>query len=284
MGKLVTLESLILDLVKKCDGAKKRDGSGFSRADSQDGMRLGGIIRRKIPLNKKEIQRSYILLKKYFSQLTPDIDEKMRANIAKHIQNKSLIIERYDENRDAVNYAYLSYQGKYIYLEIEQFLENYKDFSRKIYSLQEISHGVRKTFVTFQGKKYVHVMGAKKYISRWKISYSSSIKRQVISILQEFNFIMDPSIFKMPLLKHDLYAKLPVYAFVEAAQRREVFGDWVVIDFYKKNEEFIEYVKTNLRFYSCRKEDDYNWYLLRDGQEDLIENILKTFKIPLLKV
>ena len=277
----ISLEFLLSILVQNCDGAKKRDGYGFSRADSQDGMRLGGIIKRRLPLNTTEVDISYSLLAKYSKQLLKNFSESEKKYISKLIGEKNLPIAMFSKDRKPINYAYLSSQQKFLYIEINSFLNDYKQFTHKILQLKRICHGKRKTYVVFQGKMNKNIFGKSTTVSRWRVSYSGSVKRQLLSLLKQYDFIIDPTVFANPSQKRDALLRNEVYAYYEDATRNSITGKWLVLDFSNKNEAAIAYIKNNFRVYCCRKEDDYNWYILERDQEDAIKNLFHNFSIAL---
>lgn len=280
----VTLESLILLLVESCDGAKRKDGYGFSRSDSQDGMRLGGLIKCGMPLSLDEVNRAKLLLGKYQNQLLNHFDSEKRKEISRILSSGQLTTGVIKENRKSYNYAYCSSEGKYLYIELNSYLKNYNEFVSRLISLKEISHGARRTFVTFQVKKHVVIFGKRQRLARWKITFSSSIREPALAILKEYEFVIDPSILMATDLDYDEASKKPVFAYLRNATRGSLTGLWLVIDFYRKDDDFITFVKANVKHFSCRKEDDYNWYLFCEGQKDVIKTILRKYQIPIIKV
>lgn len=63
------LESAILALAEKCDGAIKRDGKGFNGCDAKFGHWLAERITKKQPLLKKQAKFALLMIKKYQGQL-----------------------------------------------------------------------------------------------------------------------------------------------------------------------------------------------------------------------
>jgi hypothetical protein len=281
---LLKFETLFLSLVTCCDGAKKKDGSGFSRADVQDGMRLGSIIKRNLPINSSELMRSRELIKKYRSQisrnLSSDKDEQdwIQKNIQINIDTINPTKFKHDRE-DIKNYAYLSNQKKFIYLEVD--VDSYNPYlTNEIKKISQFYYGQRKVKVFFQKNIKLKRLGNDIKINRWHISYLPITKKETIKICKSNNILISPEIFnsfssiESKLLKYDAFVTS------EWMVRNKKRGQYFVINFNSKNENFIDDVKNNAEYFSCRREDDWNWCLLKTRKNtEFIKYVIEKYNI-----
>lgn len=52
------LEAVVIALASQCDGARARDGRGFSRADAQEGARLSALASSGQPWSVSDAKRA----------------------------------------------------------------------------------------------------------------------------------------------------------------------------------------------------------------------------------
>ncbi len=66
--QFVAIEDVVEAIASQCDGARRRDGRGFNRADAQEGGRLSALRRQNMAWSEADARKAIELAAKYPGQ------------------------------------------------------------------------------------------------------------------------------------------------------------------------------------------------------------------------
>jgi len=279
----IGLEKVVTALASECDGAKRRDGRGFSRADASEGARLAGLAEAGIPWSISDTKRAVEMASRHPHQAAELIcgdNKKARRAVEAALRNKSMLPAKgvvKDEDQQTYNFACLSPGGRLAYLWKMGWIADLGELSRDLGRLAKLKHGVRRIHVK-QNKADTSLGGRKRRLDRWEIDVNGTSLPEIASVCKKHGFIMDPALRSAfdPVI--DRLRKSAHAAWLEPTADGK--GIVAVLDLSSRNLQFSADMKSQLRgLYTCDPDDDWNWRVdWNDRTSEILRTILTAHK------
>ena len=244
-----TVEDVILALAKSCDGARKRDGKGFSRSDTQDGKRLAAMLAQGISWSETDLARAMELCQGYAVQgarLLGEGSERENEQLEKDLRAGYIQIGKpVDPMQDGCNFAVLSPACNRLYFYFEAYTPIFSELRDNILELRKLHHGARRIRVELSDKVDYHINRRKRRLRRWEVTFNSTTQPALIKLCKEFGVALDPIALKPvdslidELLKHP---RVLYFRTVTNQEKREA-SRWAVFDLDRKLDGFVEDIK-----------------------------------------
>lgn len=284
-----SVEDVIMTVATFCDGAKRRDNSGFSKADAGSGARLATMAKNNIPWGAKDLEYANSLISGYANQISKiyyPSDKSKAQRFSKKLKEGKLSVRGRTVSRSPwFNYMYLSDWGRYIYIRLERMPKNYQDFVSELKQANDLLHGKRKVSVKFLKNHQAAVNGQTRKFPIWKIDANSTSKKFLKDFAKKWNIRPDISLFRSEDVDLDNLLRHTNFCYQHEGRRNKRFGQWCVFDLHYKNNEFIYYVKNNLKgHYDCQQKYDYNWFVfINDNTIPHIKWLIKNHNFVISK-
>lgn len=265
--RLVTIEDVVSALAAQCDGARKRDGRGFNRADAQEGGRLAALKAQGMPWSFDDARKAMEIATRYSKQAGSILGngrESKAAGIETALRNgKVQLDEEPVENQKPYNYACLSPGGKRVYLWRLTWIE---DLSALIQDLREVCraypHGQRRSFMDAKVTAELTMNGQRRKVDRSEIDLTGSTQAAIVAVCKKHGFLIEPAVDAAVDDEIDGLRRYERAAWLQRGVRDGEKGVWAVFDLAKKDPAFSAAVKEHMRGnFDCDPQDDWNWFL-----------------------
>jgi hypothetical protein len=260
-----TVESLLVDLVAGCDGARNRDGSGFNKGDQGDAHRLAAMVKRGIAWSSADLQRALELLSKYARQAAMIATGGRSRNapaIEGMIRRGQIPHNAADPSAKIRNMIALSQGGTQVHFWMLTWLDDHKAFIEDIKGLGTIMHGVRRCRTTFDKKVDLHINKKAMKAARWTVDLNGSTRSRIVTIGQRYGFLIPPVLLSEVDPVDDQLGRSERFVRLREATRDGHRALWAVFDLHRAFQPFGAEVKANFKAkWSCDPTDDWNWYL-----------------------
>lgn len=261
-----SIERLLDTLMGFCDGAKKRDGTGFNKADSQDGARLAAMWRRGLPWSEDDLARAEALVKRYAHQAAFGFETQDRAAAARlerAIRNGHVASEKQPVTHETrFDYVQVSPGGREAYVVILGSSAHYMDMVSDIKALSALRHGARRTRVRFKKSVPMTINGRRRRVKRWEMDLHGTSRKGLLDLADRWGLVVDPALQQDPDPHLDALMRHPRICFHFEGVRRGRSGAWFVFDLEQPHPPFSQDIKHLLKgLYVCERGDDWNWYV-----------------------
>jgi len=269
--KLVTIEDVVTALAAQCDGARKRDGRGFNRADAQEGGRLAALLRNNIHWTHADAERALDLASRYSKQAGNTLGDG-RDSKAKGIESalKAGRVKLENEpvdDQEPYNYACLSPGGKRVLLWRLTWLEDLSGLLSDLRVVSQSRHGARRIGMEAKAKADITINGQRRRADRSEIDFNGSTQAAIIAICRKHGFVVEPAVEALIDDEIDELRRSERAAWIHRGTRDGRKGVWAVFDLARKTPEFSDTVKKYMRGrFVCDPLDDWNWFLEWDEE------------------
>lgn len=259
-----TVARVVQALASVCDGARLKDGRGFSRSHAQTGARLAAMSNNNIPWSNTDYEAAVALLSEYSSQVgrmfSPGDEAKARKIASLVASGKLPAGNDVVEGNAAHPFAVMSPGQRYGYIYLEGSPENFNGIVDAIKSVKNLSHGARRVGAYLSGRITYHISGQQKKGRRWEVTYNSTTQPLFERLATEYGLAVDPALLKKTdsvldgLLKHERAAYMTKTPGLNGLVWKVVF------DLDRKCDEFSEDMKSQLAGkFECSPQNDWNW-------------------------
>lgn len=262
------LEAVVIALATQCDGARMRDGRGFSRADAQEGARLSAMASSGIPWSVSDAMRALEMAARHPTQaaaLMSGGDEKLERAMAAALRAGKLppLTAVEDSTQPAYNLAALSSGGRNVNFWKMAWIADIGKLLGELHALSRLKHGDRRIRVVHKKDAEATVNGKRKRMERWEVPFNGTTLHSVTRIAAAHGFAVDPAVAAGPDQLVDRLRRSSKACWL----RTEAKGATVaVFDLERADPAFSEAVKRDFRGkFSCAPADDWNWTLSWDA-------------------
>lgn len=263
--RLVTIEDVVGALALQCDGARSRDGRGFSRADAQEGGRLAAMKTSGIPWSRQDADRALEIATRYARQAGMALGEgrETRAEgIEKSLRaGRVILAEEPVAASQPYNYCCLSPGGKRVYFWRMAWLQDLKDLSSRIFALSRERHGVRR--ISFDREEAdLTINGQRRRFPRLAIDFNGTTQVGILAAARAHGFAVEPAIQHPIDVEIDALRRQERSVWLHEGIRDGTKGTWAVFDLARRHEPFSSDMKSMLRGrFECDPKDDWNWWV-----------------------
>lgn len=275
----------MIALAGQCDGARKRDGRGFNRADAQEGGRLAALKSTGIPWSVDDARRAMEIATRYSRQagsILGDGRDSKAAGIETALRNGKVQLEEEPvEDQKPYNYACLSPGGKRVYLWRLTWIE---DLSSLIHDLRDVCrhhpHGRRRSYMDAKVTAELSLNGQRRRVDRSEIDLNGSTAAAVAAVCRKHGFIVEPAVEAPVDDEIDQLRRYERSAWLHRGTRDGEKGVWAVFDLASKDPAFSAAVKSEMRGqFDCDPQEDWNWFLRWDQTTvQTVRRLASTFK------
>lgn len=282
--KLVTIEDVVTALAGQCDGARKRDGRGFNRADAQEGGRLAALLSSGVSWSYDDAKRALELTGRYSKQagfILGDGRESKSSGIETALRNGKVKLENEPvAEQKPYNYACFSPGGKRVHLWRLAWVEDFSGLLSDLRAICSIRHGHRKVYMDPKESAELTINGKKRKATRSEVDFNGSTREAIVALCEKYGFVLEPAIAAPMDDEIDNLRRHERAAWVHRGTRDGRKGVWAVFDLAAKNPGFSEAVKTRMKGrFVCDPSDDWNWFLEWDEQTmDTVRRIAIEFR------
>lgn len=265
--RLVSIEDVVIALAGQCDGARKRDGRGFNRADAQEGGRLAALKSAGVPWSVDDARKAIEIASKYASQAgvtLGDGRESKAAGIEAALRNgKVQLADEPIEDQPQYNYACLSPGGKRVYLWRLTWVENLTELITDLRDVcRENPHGRRRCFMDAKVTAELTLNGKRRRVDRTEIDLNGSTRAGIVEVCKKHGFVLEPAIETPVDDEIDGLRRYEKAAWLHTGSRDGEKGTWAVFDLAQKDPAFSAAVKAEMKGqFDCDPQDDWNWFL-----------------------
>lgn len=265
----VSIEDVVRALASQCDGAKSRDGRGFSRADALEGGRLCALKARDMAWSVEDARKAVEIAGRYSAQAggllgygnkarEEGIESALRSG---RVRLRDEVVER----QEPYNYACLSPGGKQAHFWRLTRVEDLGGLARALSAAASARHGVRKVWYRPGERASLTLNGAKVRADRLEIDYNGTTRAAILAAAKAHGFLVEPALEAELDSEIDALRRHERAAWVHRGVREGRTGIWVVCDLDRRHDPFSTDVKTHLRRrFACLEHDDWNWYVELD--------------------
>jgi hypothetical protein len=263
--------SLLADLASACDGAKSRDGIGFSRADQTEGRRLAALSSAGLPWNPQDTSSARSLVGRYAHQaarIRAAGDQRLERRIEALLKAGRFSFPEPDPSAPQFpNMALLSASGVVVHLWTPAWTPAHAKLIEGIKSLRAIRHGERSTRIRFEKDAEITVAGERRKAARWEVDFNVSALGPLLVLCEEHGLAVDPSVYSGPDPEEDEARKASRAAFLRHGTKDGRKGEWAVFDLASAHPPFASMIKGAFwgQWY-CDRLDDWNWYVALDEE------------------
>lgn len=178
-------EDLIQAVALYCDGAKARDGMGFSKSEAQEGKRLAMMAKAGLNFSLKDAETVQFIVRKYAKQSTSS------QEILREIKNNKINFKNTPQENVEYKYIATSPDNSKFYIYFFPWKQSYKRILSYIREIpKKFMHGERKINLKYKKAK-VSINNEEHYINRWELDLNSTSEKILRFIAGKFDFIMD---------------------------------------------------------------------------------------------
>lgn len=269
--RLVSIEDVVRALASQCDGARKRDGRGFSRSDAIEGGRLCALKSRDMAWSVDDARKAVEIASRYSSQAgqllgygnkarEEGIESALRGG---RVQLRDDVVEK----QEPYNYACLSPGGKQVHFWRLTRVGDLGALARALSASAAERHGVRKIWFRAGERAALTLNGTKVRADRMEIDYNGTTRQAILKAASDHGFLLEPAVETELDSEVDGLRRHARAAWIHRGVREGRTGMWVVCDLERRHDPFSSEVKTALRRrFACLEHDDWNWYLDLDRE------------------
>lgn len=263
----VSFEDVIRIVAERCDGARRRDGRGFSKADAPDGHRIHATLKAEIPLCLEGALRARELATIYSGQAAMVLarGDRQRAKGLKDwiCGNSFAFRKRWMEVPQLFKYAGLSPGLNEVWL--------FAPFDTKLHdavkAIGSQGHGERKIRAYRETNAEVTVNHKTVKVDRWVVDWNATSRDALLPVLERFCFVADTRIHKPLDAELDALMKNQRCAYLAEVTRSRIAAgprEYAVFNLDAEYKPFSQAIKAQVpgRLWCCRPEDDRNWHVL----------------------
>jgi hypothetical protein len=259
----IGLEQVVTALASECDGAKRRDGRGFSRADATEGARLAALADKGIAWSVSDVKRAVDMAARHPHQAAEILcsgDKNAVRAVEAALRNRTMppvngVVK--DDKQQPYNFAGTSPGGRMAYLWKMGWIADIGSLSRDLAKLSTFRHGVRRIQIR-KAKAETSMGGRKRRLERMEVDINGTSLPIILAICNKYGFAVDPALKKAidPLI--DTLRRHAAAAWLAPSDDGK--GTVAVLDLSSRNEAFSADMKEKLRGrYTCDPDDDWNW-------------------------
>jgi len=264
-GRGGTLEDVVVALASQCDGARMRDGRGFSRADAQEGARLSAMASAGIPWSASDAKRAVEMAARHPAQaavLMAGGDEKLGRAIAAALREGRLpplkAVE--DSAQPSYSFAALSPGGRNVNFWKMSWIADLPGFLSDLGAVSRLKHGERRIRIVHRKDAEATVNGKRRRMERWEIPFNGTSLQPVVAIAKKHGFALDPAVSAGPDPLVDRLRRSSRACWLREEGRGKTKKTVAVFDLERADKEFAEAVKKGFRGrFACSPADDWNW-------------------------
>ncbi|AOG03418.1 hypothetical protein [Bosea sp. RAC05] len=279
----VAIEDVVEALAAQCDGARRRDGRGFNRADAQEGGRLSALRRRDMAWSIADAKKAMEIVQRYPGQaaaLLSGGSETKAAGIEKAIRAGRIPLrDEPVEKQQPYCYAGFSPGGRYVYFWKLAWVDDIGALMKTLRGLTRERHGVRRIYFQAPERADLTINGERKRAERLAIDFNGTTQATIVAAAKAHGYVLEPAIEEPVDLEIDRLRMNERAVWLHEGTRDGVRGTWAVFDLASKHEPFSNVVKTYLKGrYECRPDDDWNWYVEWNAETaELVTRVAKHF-------
>jgi len=265
----VSIEDVVAALSGQCDGAKARDGRGFSRADANEGGRLSALKRNGIAWTAADARKAAEIVARYSVQgsvlLGRGVEAREKGIAAAIKGNRLGVRDEISEDQAPYNWCCLSPGGKQAQFWRLARVDDLSALASALRSASRLSHGARRAWMR-DDRADLTVNGTRRRAARILVDFNGTTRPLVLDTARAHGFLVDPAVEAEPDAEIDALRRHPRAAWLFSGVRDGRKGTWAVFDLDRRHDPFSESVKTTLRGrFACLEHDDWNWYVEFDA-------------------
>lgn len=266
MTEKATLEAAVRALASQCDGASRRDGRGFSRADAQEGARLAALVSAGLPWSQSDVLRARQMAARHPVQAADLLVGGKGASALAAAFREGKVSPKTagvpDREQASYCYATLSPGGGDIWFWKTGWLADLELFLSDIAAISKTFHGARRNSVRRKKGAVATVNGRKRTSDRWEVPFNGTTLQRAVTAARTHGFALDPAVLKGPDPLVDGLRKSTKACWLA----REGGRTFAVFDLHRKDEAFASDVKARFRGrFTCSPADDWNWKIDHDA-------------------
>lgn len=276
------LEAVVIALAGQCDGASRRDGRGFSRADAQEGARLAAMASSGIAWSASDAKRALEMAARHPVQaaaLMSGGNERLERAMAAALREGKLhplnAVE--DSSQKAYSLASLSSGGRNVNFWRMSWIEDIGGFLAALKAISGLRHGQRRIRVVRNKAAEITVNGARRRTERWEVPFNGTTLPHAVKAARDFGFALDPAVEAGPDPLVDRLRRAAKACWLRSDGSGKAQRTVAVFDLERADPAFSEAVKEGFKGrFSCSPSDDWNWTIewneeTRKGVADLAQ-------------
>jgi len=258
------LEMVVTALASQCDGARRRDGRGFSRADAQEGARLSALTNAGIPWTVSDAKRAMELASRHPVQAASLLgrSEKARKTIEALLREGKIppMSVVGDSEQRPYNFCSLSSGGRNVYLWKMSWIEDLSGLLAGLSEISRLKHGERLIRIQRSKPAEITINGARKRFERWEIPYNGTTLPHIMKLAADHSFILDPAVGRGPDPVVDELRRHSRACWIMRNSTGSGIQAFAVFDLDRGDKSFAAAVKQEFKGkFSCTPSDDWNW-------------------------
>lgn len=260
-----SLEDVVLALASQCDGARMRDGRGFSRADAQEGARLSAMVAAGIPWSASDTKRAIEMAARHPSQaaaLLSGGNERLEKALATALRQGRLpalnVVE--DSEQPPYSFAALSPGGRNVWFWKMSWIGDLPGFLSGLRAVSRLKHGERRIGIVHRKDAEATVNGRRRKMERWEVPFNGTTLPRVVELAGKHGFALDPAVKDGPDPVVDRLRRSSRACWLREEGRGKARKTVAVFDLERADKDFSETVKKEFRGkFTCSPSDDWNW-------------------------
>jgi hypothetical protein len=266
----VTIEDVVGALAAQCDGARRRDGRGFSRADASEGGRLCALKARGMAWTAEDARKANEIVNKYSKQagalLGGGHEAREKGIEAALRQGRVGLRDAVTDSQPPYNYLGLSPGGKQVNFWRLTGIADLGGLARELKAACAPSHGVRRNHLRLDGRADITLNGARRRAYRFEADLNGTTRAGILAAAERHGFLVEPAVEEALDPEIDALRRNERAAWLHRGVRDGRKGTWAVFDLARRHEPFSVEVKARLRGrFACLEHDDWNWYVEADA-------------------
>jgi len=278
------LEAVVIALASQCDGACRRDGRGFSRADAQEGARLAALASSGLPWSASDAKRALEMAARHPVQaaaLMSGGDEKLQRALAAALREGKLpplnTVE--DAAQKVYSLASVSSGGRNVNFWRMSWIEDLGGFLAALKAISGLRHGQRRIRVVRNKAAEMTMNGARKRTERWEVPFNGTTLPHIVKAARDYGFTLDPAVEAGPDPLVDRLRRYSKACWLREEGSGKKTVKSAVFDLDKADPDFSKAVKEGFKSrFSCSPSDDWNW-IIEWGPEtkDAVRDLARRF-------
>lgn len=259
------LEAVVIALAAQCDGAHRRDGRGFSRADAQEGARLAAMASSGVAWSASDAKRALEMAARHpvqGAELMSGGNEKLgRAMAAALREGKLPPLNAVEDSRQRpYSLASVSSGGRNVNFWRMSWIEDIGGFLAALKTVSSLRHGQRRVRIVRNKAAEITVNGTRKRTERWEVPFNGTTLPFVVKAAREFGFALDPAVAAGPDPLVDRLRRSSKACWLKDRGTGRSAGKVAVFDLERADPAFSQAVKDGFKgHFSCSPSDDWNW-------------------------
>lgn len=263
MGQKLNIAQILIGLASNCDGARSRDGRGFSRSHAHDGARLAAMARQGLAWSEADLKTAVSLIGCYSVQagkmFSPNPDKAQRLSALFRSGHLEPGVEVTD--RESVSpYMVMSEDRSMVHLYLNGSVEKFEKLVSLLHGLRKLTHGERRIISNLEKKREHHVNGRSRKSRRWEISLNNTTRPVLKHMAAEFSIAIDPGILHVTDEEYDRLIRHKYAAYLQKRGSGEDSKWFVVFDVAECNKAFLAEIKSRFKGrYESEEAGSGNW-------------------------